>query len=217
MKTGVTTTFGLAFRQLKREIRLPEYLVLFFALVLSVAAVTSVGFFANRVERAMAAQAATLLAADATVSSPQLITTEVRQLAAKDDLVTADVTEFPSVVLNDDGDTALVSVKAVSPDYPLRGAVRLTDILYGSDYAATATPANNEVWIDPRLAGTLSVEVGDTLALGELEVSVAALIAFEPDRSGDVFQMAPRVIMPAGDLPPSGYWAKAVAPATVCW
>ena len=61
--------FGLAMRQLRREFRLSEYLVLIFALVLSVAAVTSVGFFANRVERAMAGQAATLLAADAVLSS----------------------------------------------------------------------------------------------------------------------------------------------------
>jgi len=51
--------FGLAMRQLRREFRLSEYLVLIFALILSVAAVTSVGFFANRVERAMAGQAAT--------------------------------------------------------------------------------------------------------------------------------------------------------------
>ncbi len=200
----LTTSVGLALRQLKREIRLPEYLVLFFALVLSVAAVTSVGFFANRVERAMAAQAATLLAADAVVSSPQQITSDLRDLASTANLATADVTEFPSVVLNDEGETALVSVKAVGPEYPLRGEIRLTDELYAQDFAATSIPAGNEVWIDPRVAGNLSIEVGDTLALGELQVKVTAFIAFEPDRSGDVFQMAPRVMMPAADLAASG-------------
>ncbi len=200
----LTTSVGLALRQLKREIRLPEYLVLFFALVLSVAAVTSVGFFANRVERAMAAQAATLLAADAVVSSPQQITSDLRDLASTANLATADVTEFPSVVLNDEGETALVSVKAVGPAYPLRGEIRLTDELYAPDFAATSIPAGNEVWIDPRVAGNLSIEVGDTLALGELQVKVTAFIAFEPDRSGDVFQMAPRVMMPAADLAASG-------------
>ena len=201
---SLSTTIGLALRQLKREFRLPEYLVLFFALILSVAAVTSVGFFANRVERAMAAQAATLLAADAVVSSPQRISDDVRRIAADAELATADVTVFPSVVLNEDGDTALVSVKAVGNAYPLRGAIRLSDELYAQDYAATATPASNDVWIDPRVAGTLDIEVGDTLALGELEVRVAAFIAFEPDRSGNVFQLAPRVMMPAGDLEASG-------------
>ena len=96
---SLTRDFVLALRQLRRECRLSEYLVLIFALVLSVAAVTSVGFFANRVERAMAAQAATLLAADAVVSSPAPITPLVRDHANTQKLRTTDVTEFPSVVL----------------------------------------------------------------------------------------------------------------------
>ncbi|MEM7258202.1 MAG: FtsX-like permease family protein, partial [Pseudomonadota bacterium] len=195
---------GLAWRQLRREFRLPEYLVLLFALILSVAAVTSVGFFANRVERAMSAQAATLLAADAVVSSPQEITSDLLTLASDNALQTATVTEFPSVVLNAHGDTALVSVKSVGSAYPLRGEIRLSGELYDTDFAANSTPATGEVWIDPRLAGSLQATVGDKLALGELEVTVAAFISFEPDRAGDVFQMAPRLIMSNADLPASG-------------
>ena len=98
----LATELSLAWRQLRREFRLPEYLVLIFALVLSVAAVTSVGFFAERVERAMGAQAATLLAADATVSSPAAITSSVRAQAADFDLETTNVIQFPSVILNAD-------------------------------------------------------------------------------------------------------------------
>lgn len=198
------TEFGLAVRQLRREMRLPEYLVLMFALVLSVAAVTSVGFFANRVERAMAAQAATLLAADASVGSPQAISDELRRQAANNALALADVIEFPSVILNEDGDTALVSVKAVGSAYPLRGEVLITDALYAAEYAAKSVPANGEIWLDPRLAGTLGVDVDDQISLGELEFRVAAFISFEPDRAGDVFQMAPRLIMSVADLEASG-------------
>lgn len=205
MKTqSIAVSAGLAWRQLRREFRLPEYLVLLFALVLSVAAVTSVGFFANRVERAMSAQAATLLAADAVVSSPQVITDDLTSLAERNALNTTLVTEFPSVVLSEAGDTALVSVKSVGDAYPLRGEVRLSDALYAADFAAAAVPGSGQIWIDPRLAGSLQVETGDRLALGELEMEVAALISFEPDRSGDVFQMAPRVIMSNIDLPASG-------------
>ncbi len=200
----LAVSIALAWRQLQREFRLPEYLVLLFALVLSVAAVTSVGFFANRVERAMSAQAATLLAADAVVSSPQEITDDLSDLAVANSLTTTTVTEFPSVVLNEAGDTALVSVKSVGDQYPLRGEVRLSDVLYAPDYAATAVPGKGEVWIDPRLAGSLELSVGDPLALGELEVTVAAFISFEPDRAGDVFQMAPRLIMTDNDLIDSG-------------
>lgn len=200
----LATELSLAWRQLRREFRLPEYLVLIFALVLSVAAVTSVGFFAERVERAMGAQAATLLAADATVSSPAAITSSVRAQAADFDLETTNVIQFPSVILNADGDTALVSVKAVGTAYPLRGEVRINTQLYAEDFAASSGPAAGSVWIDPRLAGSLSVSVGDEISLGELQLTVSSFITFEPDRSSDVFQMAPRVLMSELDLDRSG-------------
>ena len=172
-------------RQLRREFRLSEYLVLIFALILSVAAVTSVGFFANRVERAMAGQAATLLAADAVVRSRSPISQAVRDQTVADSLQTADVTEFPSVVLTESGETGLVSVKSVSSGYPLRGEIKLTAELYGIEYDASDAPEAGSVWIDPRLAGSLQVAVGDTLLLGDLKMPISALIAFEPDRSAD--------------------------------
>ena len=201
-KGSIVRDFGLALRQLRREFRLSEYLVLIFALVLSVAAVTSVGFFANRVERAMAGQAATLLAADAVVSSPTPITDELRARASS--LSTADLIEFPSVVITEAGETSLVSVKSVGSAYPLRGELKLNAELYGAERIADSAPDSGTVWIDPRLAGTLGVSVGDQLSFGDDEVTIAAFIAFEPDRSADVFQMAPRLMMNADDLDGSG-------------
>ncbi len=201
---SLSRDFGLALRQLRREFRLSEYMVLLFALFLSVAAVTSVGFFANRVERAMASQAATLLAADAVVSSPSPITANLRDRVTSDSLESADVIEFPSVVLTEEGETSLVSVKSVGAGYPLRGEVKLSTELYSTEHAAAAAPQTGSVWIDPRLAGVLQVAVGDTLLFGDGEVTISAFIAFEPDRSADVFQMAPRLMMNHADLEGSG-------------
>jgi len=202
--TGLKTETSLALRQLRREFRLSEYLVLSFALVLAVAAVTSVGFFANRVERAMASQAATLLAADAQLRSPRPLEASLRERALSDRLLIADVIEFPSVVLNEEGDTALVSVKAVSSEYPLRGEVRLSREIYGADFSAETVPAKGEVWLDPRLAGSLSLLADSNLTLGEITVKASSFISFEPDADGDVFQMAPRLIMNVEDLDRSG-------------
>ncbi len=203
-RSSLKRDFGLAWRQLRREFRLSEYLVLIFALVLSVAAVTSVGFFANRVERAMAAQAATLLAADAVVSSPAPITSDIYQQAAEQSLQTAEVTEFPSVVLTEDGETALVSVKAVGAEYPLRGELKLATEVYGAEQTAADAPSSGAVWIEPRLASTLQVDVGDRLIFGDSTVTLERLITFEPDGSVDAFQLAPRLMMNAADLSASG-------------
>jgi len=196
--------FGLAARQFKREFRLSEYLVLIFALVLSVAAVTSVGFFANRVEKAMGSQAATLLAADAVVDSQRPIDSAAYERAKSDALNTADIVEFPSVVLTEDGETSLVAVKAISAQYPLRGDLKLSSELYGDERSSVGAPASGSVWIDPRLAGALQVKVGDTLLFGDGEVTITALISFEPDRSADIFQLGPRLIMPFEDIDASG-------------
>ena len=172
--------FGLAWRQLRREFRLSEYLVLIFALVLSVAAVTSVGFFANRVERAMATQAATLLAADAVISSPMPITANVFDRAAKDSLRTANITEFPSVVLTEEGETGLVSVKAVDSAYPLRGELKLTQELFAEEREATDAPSSGSVWIDPRLAGRLQVAVARLPHQHGAKIATTALIGNSP-------------------------------------
>ena len=138
------------------------------------------------------------------VSSPGVIGSEVHDKAGALQLSTSEIIEFPSVVLNEAGDTSLVAVKATGAGYPLRGEVRLSEELYGTDRAALSVPAPGEVWVDPRIAGTLQIEVGDVLSLGDLQVKVAGFIAFEPDRSGGVFQMAPRVMMSLQDLPDSG-------------
>ncbi|OED34453.1 hypothetical protein AB833_32440 [Chromatiales bacterium (ex Bugula neritina AB1)] len=198
------TEAKLAFRQLRREMRVSEYLILTLALVLSVAAVTSVGFFANRIERAIESQAATLLAADAIVSSALPVPEIVRRTAAQHSLTGTDVIQFPSVVLNEDGDSTLVAVKAVGNKYPLRGELLLSDELYGAEHSADAGgPAAGNVWVDSRLAGALTISPGDELSLGDIQVVVSRFIAFEPDRGGGVFQMAPRLMMSADDIPRS--------------
>ena len=54
----------LALRMMRRELRAGELTVLLAALLVAVAAMSSVGFFTNRVDRALHLQASQLLAAD---------------------------------------------------------------------------------------------------------------------------------------------------------
>ena len=48
------------------------------------------------------------------------------------------------------------------------------------------------------------MSVGNEISLGELQFTVSSFISFEPDRTSDVFQMAPRVLMSELDLDRSG-------------
>ena len=61
----------LALRMMRRELRAGELTVLLAALLVAVAAMSSVGFFTNRVDRALHLQASQLLAADVVINSDQ--------------------------------------------------------------------------------------------------------------------------------------------------
>ena len=63
----------LGFRTLLREWRSGDLAVLFLALFVAVAALTGVGFLADRIQRAMELQASEVLGADLRLQSPDVI------------------------------------------------------------------------------------------------------------------------------------------------
>lgn len=192
-----------AVRALPRDLRGREMRVVAAALVVAVAALSAVGFFADRVDRALDQRATSLLGADLVVEADQDLPGPWRGRARALGLRTAGYVTFPSVVVAGDA-TELVSVKAVGPDYPLRGEARLSDAPYGTGKAAAGPPEEGSLWLDPRLFARLGVAVGEAVPLGEADLTVAASLAHEPDRSGALFQMAPRVMIPRADLAATG-------------
>ncbi len=184
----------------KRDIRAGELRVLALALIVAVASVTAVGFFTDRIGRAMERQAADVLAADLLATSGLAIPESIAERAKQNGLSVAEHTRFPSVIINADDESQLVAVKAVTSGYPLRGALKLTMIDDISKPAPLDSPAPGTVWIDTQLKNILAVNQGDTLTLGAMDFRVERLIQFEPDRGENVFEIAPRVMMHADDL-----------------
>ncbi len=180
-----------------------ELRVLALALVVAVASVTAVGFFTDRVGRAVERQAADVLAADLVVSSGFPVNPDWVDEAENRNLDIAYHTRFPSVVINDDDESQLVSVKAVSEGYPLRGALRLATLDEPLERADLATPASGTAWIDPALRDILQLSQGSTLALGSKDFKVNRIITFEPDAGENVLELAPRVMINSVDLPDS--------------
>ena len=188
-----------SWRALRRNWRAGELKVLAAALVIAVASITSVGFFTDRVRLAMSHQAAELLAADLVVSASHPPLAEWQQQAQALALRTARTTSFPSVVLSGDN-TQLVEVKAVSDGYPLRGTLRVADAPFAAERPAAGIPAPGTVWADTRLMDALGLKVGATLELGAQHFTIADVLAYEPDRGGNMFSFAPRVLMNDADL-----------------
>lgn len=98
----------------------------------------------------------------------------------------------------------LSAVKAVSPGYPLRGALRIASGPNAPDHAATGIPAPGTVWVDEQLLDTLKLRVGDTVLVGGRTFKVAAMITRELDRGFSFVNFSPRLMMRADELSSTG-------------
>jgi putative ABC transport system permease protein len=185
---------------LRRNWSAGELRVLLVALFIAVASVTTVGFFADRVQAALDRQANELLGGDLVVTADHPVPAPFAERARADRLEIAATQTFPSMV-SAAGGVNLADIKAVSANFPLRGRIRIADRVGGAERLAEGAPRPGTVWIAPALAGRLSIGVGDRLKVGRAELEVAAIIAREPDSVLDYFGIAPRVLMNEADLP----------------
>jgi len=193
----------LAIRLLRRDWRSGEVTVLIMALLIAVASATSVVFFTDRISRALENQASELLAADLRIASDHTIDPVYVRKAKQYQLNTAQTISFRSMAVAASGGQ-LVEVKVVSPKYPLRGNLKIARQAFGAETIVNHGPGPGEVWIEPRLMQSLGITLGQKLSLGSLSLVVSELLRYEPDRSGDMFSIAPRVLMNWGDLPRTG-------------
>ena len=115
-------------------------------------------------------------------------------------MITTITTGFRSVVVA--GEKMQISeVKAVEDGYPIRGKLRTSGKLFGDEQVTDDLPRPGTVWADSRLLQMLGLKVGDVLDLGASKLTVSRVLTYEPDRGGDFFNIAPRLLMNQSDLP----------------
>jgi len=193
----------LSLRMLTRDWRAGELRILALALVVAVASVTSVGFFADRVRQALAREAHQLMGADLVMSADHAWGGAVREEIVRRGLALAENTSFISMVRRSE-QAQLASIKAVSRGYPLRGKLRVATELNAPDTETGEVPPPGTIWPDERMANALGVEVGGTVELGNSTFRVGAILTLEPDRGVSFFNIAPRLMMNLADVPATG-------------
>jgi len=127
----------LAWKTLWRDLRAGQLRLLILAVTLAVAALTAVGFFADRLKGGMQRDARQLLGGDAVIVSDQPTPASLQALAKSAGLQAVTTQSFPTMARAGEaqgGATRLVALKAVEPGYPLRG--RLTVSAQAGDAAA---------------------------------------------------------------------------------
>ena len=192
-----------ALKSFFREIRSGEVLILLSAVALAVAALTAVGFLTDRISKSVARQANEVLAADLRLRSPDPIPELWRDIAADNELATAETQTFPSVVFAGD-ESSLATIKGVSDSYPLRGRVRVAAQLFGADREVDTVPAPGTVWADAALLARLGAAVGDSVSVGEVDLAVDAVLTYRPDQSIGFASLAPSIMINLADMPGTG-------------
>jgi putative ABC transport system permease protein len=198
---------SLAWRQTLRDFRAGELRLLALAVVLAVAALTAVGFFADRLSNGLQRDARQLLGGDAVVGSDRPAPPHVAAKARELGLRVSFSAGFPSMGRAPEdkgGASRLVSVKAVSPTYPLRGRLQLQDSPGAPVQVLAAAPQPGTVWVDAALLDALQLRVGDPLLLGDATLKIARIIVIEPDRGAGFSTFAPRVMLAEADLAATG-------------
>ncbi|MBL8429696.1 MAG: ABC transporter permease [Dechloromonas sp.] len=194
---------GHAWRVLGRELRSGELRLLFAALAIAVAAVTAVGFFADRVRLALEREAQQMMGGDLILVADHALPAAYAADARKRGLKPAETLVFPSMVIGP-GQAQLADIKAVSRGYPLRGRVEISTQAGQSAMPAEGGPAPGSVWLDERLSAALQVVPGGSVTVGAKTLQVAAILTREPDRGINFFSLAPRLMMHLDDLPATG-------------
>jgi len=195
--------FQLAFKHLVREWRSGELYILFFALVIAVAAVSSVSFFADRIQNALANQANELLGADLLLSSDHPFEKQYISKANELGLQHAKQLTFPTMVLAESGGQ-LVWLKAAESNFPLRGNLGISKEMFAPETRVEYMVSSGKIWVEPRLLTALNISVGDSVDLGDKTFEVDAILLSEPGRGGDLFNVAPRVLMSYDDIQATG-------------
>ena len=198
----------LGWRTLWRDVRAGELRLLVVAVLLAVAALSSVAFFADRLAGALQRDAAQLLGGDVVVSSDQPLPAVFAEKARALGLRSARTQTFPTMARAEQtrgGAGRLVTLKAVSAGYPLRGSLRVSDNTHWQpaqpDQSSTQPPQPGQVWVEAPLLEALQLQLGDALLLGQSALRISRVLTQEPDRGGSFISFAPRVLMHADDLP----------------
>tara|TARA_B110000483_G_scaffold155406_1_gene184596 strand:- start:2141 stop:4792 length:2652 start_codon:yes stop_codon:yes gene_type:complete len=196
-----STLFGLALRLLWRDWRGGEIRLLFIALVMAVTSVTGIALFTDRLENALILESANILAADRVLISRQPPPEAILDYAESLGLRTARILSFTSMAFSDSGNM-LVAAKAVSSEYPLRGEVIIADEPFIRGFPIVSGPPPGEVWLESRALSALDIDVGDSVFVGEAELTVSKIIIAEPDRqqAGMLDNAGPRLMLSMDDV-----------------
>ena len=190
-------------RLIQRQWRLGAIRLFCIAVAIAVAVTFSITLLGDRIERLFINQSKEVLAADLALQSTTVLTPQQQSIIHDTHLQQAQTLVFRTMASAMDN-FLLSSVKAVTDQYPLRGALRVSDVLYGGTKSVHHGPPPGEVWVEDRVLNELGLKTGDSLTIGERSFRITRVIVFEPDRGNNFYSFTPRIMMNRADVESTG-------------
>jgi predicted lysophospholipase L1 biosynthesis ABC-type transport system permease subunit len=143
-----------------------------------------------------------LLGADLVISGYRPIPEEQQQTLNSLSKNIEHTQQIPLVITHKDA-YQKAQVKLVSDSYPLQGSLKTSQSKGGIGQDSQRGPDVNEVWVGPRLAASLSIDVGDELLIASQRLTVSAILLHEPDRLLEGHSVDMRAMVHESSLPQS--------------
>ncbi|MCG9481067.1 FtsX-like permease family protein [Acinetobacter pittii] len=165
--------------------------LLIIALSLAISATTALKFSNDQVKQAVSLQASQMLGADLVLSNNEPIEQPWKKRAEQLGLKQTNVTIFSSMAHTQD-QFVMVNVKAIEPDFPLRGQLEIEP--------KTQEIQSGEVWLSQRAADLLKVKRGDIVSIADGSFHFSSVIVRDSNQELGFSGFSPTVIIHQADI-----------------
>jgi len=194
---------GFMLRDLRGASKIRSLWVFCACLILGIALIAVCGSLLQIVRDGFDAQERMLFGGDLKISQRRDIT-DSQQQWLKDNASVSRLLELRTMLGSADGEFSVVELQSVDDTYPLYGEVQLEPDL---DLQQAVSQSADGVWgaaFDAALIEQMSLQVGQLVSIGELQVELRAVITQQPDRSLRADFRGPPVIIDERALNQSG-------------
>jgi putative ABC transport system permease protein len=192
---GTAMTWGTAWLIARRDLstRFRGLRLLVVCLFLGTAALAAIGTLTAAIEGELADRGQVILGGDLEIEVWQRDLTGPEKSALASYGTISGGTRMQAMAVAGDA-AAPVELKAVDGRWPLYGTLTL------EGGRTVGAPQGNQAWLAQGAMDRLGIETGDAFRVGSAELVAAGVIADEPDRLSEGFQLGPTVIV-AEDVP----------------
>ncbi len=175
--------------------------LIIFGVITAISCVTAVGFFSDRLAQGIQLQSSVLLGADSILKSAYPLSDSTLGYLQSFPLQISKSVRFSSVVMANDI-FQLSNIKAVDRHYPLKGQLQIVD--KASKKTVSKAPKKGTVWLEKRLFSLLHVQLGDSIEIGNISLTISAMLLSDSLEGQDIFSFAPKILMALEDIAATG-------------